>query len=129
MTIDFGSDFAGFSDVTALFEERGSDDPWIVPEALLRRLSTTRGSNPDDLDYGYNVAELLRMPMTGAELATVPGRIRAECMKDDRVETADVKLERTSPTSFLLRLSGETAVGSFDLVAGIEDGVLREIDR
>lgn len=62
----------------------------VVAEAAYRRLTTPRGMLLEDPDYGRDVREYLSMEMTDANLARVPGELRNEVTKDDRIESCDL---------------------------------------
>ncbi len=47
-----------------------------IGEAIYRRLTTPRGSNPDDEDYGLDVAAYLNRPTTTLELRGLAERVR-----------------------------------------------------
>lgn len=64
--------------------------PLAVAQAFARRIQTTRGTLPEDTDYGLDARAYLNRAMTTAELLAVAGEIRSEGVKDDRVEDAAV---------------------------------------
>jgi hypothetical protein len=67
--------------------------------------------------------------MTPAELAGIPGQIRAELLKDDRHETLDVWLTGQNTTNLVVHIQGTTADGPFGLTFALTDAgvALREI--
>lgn len=64
--------------------------PKAVAQAFARRIQTTRGTLPDDLDYGLDVRVYLHRAMTTTELLGVAGELRNEATKDTRVLDATV---------------------------------------
>lgn len=124
-SIDFGSDLQCATDLDPMMRELAANDPRLVAESDLRRLQTPRGGLLDDPDYGYDVRELLRAPLTRAQLAAVPGRIRAELMKDDRHRSVDVDVKRTSSDELYLRIHAETDAGPFDMTGPITADEIR----
>jgi len=68
----------------------------LVAQAIYRRLTTPRGMLRADLAYGYDVVGLIGS--IGADDAAVVLRfaVRAEVMKDDRVQDVDVTVTKTS---------------------------------
>lgn len=66
----------------------------LVAQALYRRLTTVRGTLRGDLSYGYDVVGLIGS--IGSEAAAVVLRftVRAEALKDDRVQDVDVTVTR-----------------------------------
>lgn len=65
----------------------------LVAQALYRRLITPRGTLFYDTSYGFDLSEFVGE--VGPELAAVaiPGRVRNELLKDDRVSEVDVSVE------------------------------------
>lgn len=116
---DFGSDLACVDDITADAAELDGDNPRIVAESDARRLQTDRGSLIDDPDYGWNLEQLIQRPMTPAEIATIPGQVRGELLKDDRHETLTVWTEGRTTANLLVHVSGTTAKGPFGLTMAI----------
>jgi len=123
--IDFGVDLICATDLDPGFRELAADDPRLVAEACLRRLQTPRGGLIDDPDYGYDVREILRTPMTRDQLAAVPARIRAELAKDDRILSLDVDVQQLSTEAVRLVIHAETDVGPFDLTGPITADEIR----
>lgn len=54
--------------------------------SLWRRFITTHGSWPPDRDYGYNLSD--EVNETGVEVDEIALRMEAECLKDERTESA-----------------------------------------
>ena len=97
----------------------------LLATDLYRRIITPRGSLIDDEDYGIDIRAMLHKAMTPAEEATIPSRVRAECLKDPRVETVNVVLTREGsplPNRWRVQIYG-TSIGdeAFDLVVGVGD--------
>lgn len=89
---DYGSDLVCTDDITEMALERASDDPMLVVEAVYRRLCTRPGGLLGDLDYGYDLRSILHRGMTQADASAISDRVRAECLKDDRVGDAKATL-------------------------------------
>lgn len=87
----------------------------VVAQAVYRRLSTPRGMLIDAPDYGFDVRSLLHRGMTPEERAAIPGMIRAEVVKDERIQSAEVQLTDVLPESFRLVVRCQTAEGPFRL--------------
>lgn len=90
----------------------------VVAEAIYRRLTTPRGMLLEDPDYGRDVREYLSMEMTPTNLARVPGEIRNEVMKDDRIESCELTSTITGTgASVALEVTLDCVCGSgpFDL--------------
>lgn len=117
----FGSDLSCTDDIDAAGTELSGDDPRCVSQACYRRLTTQRGTVVDDLDYGFDLTELLELGMTRVALSRVPGMVRAELMKDDRVESVLCTVSNVTSESFDLNISGTCAKGPFTLTVALSD--------
>ncbi len=132
--LGFGSDLSCTDDITADAAELAGNDPLLVAQAVYRRLITARGALPDDPDYGFDVRGLCGKPLTRQQMTEIPGRVRAELQKDDRIldETLIVTITPAGGISngdFDLDIQGETADGPFSLTLGVSDAeaLLKEI--
>ena len=63
----------------------------LVGQACYRRLITQRGQLEDDQDYGLSLSAWLGAERTPADVASIPGQIRGELSKDERIDSVDVK--------------------------------------
>ncbi|HSN26434.1 MAG TPA: hypothetical protein VLT45_09115 [Kofleriaceae bacterium] len=89
--LGFGTDLRGASDLFDTMDEiTDPNDPLIVAEAIARRLDCPAGGLIDDPLYGKDLREYLNRGTTDAELMRTAAEIRAEVMKDDRVDQAVV---------------------------------------
>lgn len=64
----------------------------LVAQALYRRLITPRGSLLYDLSYGLDLSEFVGEVGPELAAAALPGMIRNELMKDDRVSDVGVSI-------------------------------------
>jgi phage baseplate assembly protein W len=85
----------------------------VVAQAVYRRLSTPRGMVIDAPDYGFDLRSLLHKGMTPAERAAIPGLVRAEVLKDQRIQRAEVQLTEVAPDALKLSIRCFTAEGPF----------------
>lgn len=90
-----------------------------IAQAVYRRLSTPRGMIIDAPDYGFDLRSLLHKGMTPAEQASIPGRVRAEVLKDERIERAEVQLASATPDALSLVIRCHTAAGPFRLTLDV----------
>jgi len=120
-TDDYGSDLSCSTDLTADMKELTGDDPLIVAESDVRRLTTDRGTLIDDPDFGWNLEQLIQKPMTPTEVATIPGQVRGELLKDDRHETLNVWTTGHTTSNLLVHVHGTTGKGPFRLVMALTD--------
>lgn len=123
----YGTDLSCVEDVT---EDLAEVDPFTVRaigEALARRLTTPRGSLPDDPDYGLDVRGYCNRGVPITELQDLSGQIRGEVTKDDRVEDAAVTV--TIPARNQLHISVtvtpvDPSLGPFSLTFAVVNGQL-----
>jgi hypothetical protein len=76
----------------------------LLGQALFRRLITPRGTLRDGdegLVYGLDVLGFVGMVGTAAAVDAIPDAIRAECLKDDRVDRVDASASITRTTDGL----------------------------
>ena len=117
---DYGTDvstFPGF-DTTG----RTITGARVVAEACLRRLMTPRGSLPYDLDYGYDLRDLLNEDLSAGDLRRHELAAELELEKDERIDSADVTLTLdTSTFTLSIRITGtlsNAAAFAFTLAVG-----------
>lgn len=126
MTTDFGTDV---SCIDGLKTGRIVSGRRLVAEAIYRRLTTPRGmlrGGIDEDDYGLDVLSLIGEVGSPSLLATWPGRIKNEVLKDERISNASVsvvdKTVRGSPgRSYEIAIVAETDLGPFDLTLGMSE--------
>lgn len=115
---DFGTDV---SCTNSLLTGRLVSGQRLVAEALYRRYITPRGTlrgGEDEANYGLDLTELVGSVATVSDAAALEGRIRAEGLKDERVETIDVTVTAASSgasVSFNVLIEATTADGPFTL--------------
>lgn len=124
MTTDFGTDLSWTTDVDPL--HRMATGTLLVSQAIFRRLNTPRGALLDDPEYGYDLVGQLSVGQTQKQIGRVQSEVRAECLKDERVDSVDVVFTQVNngngPSSvWNVAISGTTAAGPFKLVVGVAD--------
>ena len=128
-----GSDLSCAFDLEAGMVELSGDDPRLVAQACIRRLSTPRGALLDDPDYGFDLLRELRSPARPEALVALPSLIRAELTKDDRVGSLDIRatlLPSTKAPTVELVIRGDTAAGPFTLTGNLtQDSIRLEITQ
>lgn len=121
---DYGTDT---SCTTSLRTGRLVSGLRLVAEAAYRRITTPRGTlrgGEDEANYGMDLEELVGSGDPVALAATLPGRIRNELLKDERIDEVDAEVVSTTEgpsTSFDISIVGTTAEGQFELVLGARD--------
>ncbi len=126
---DYGSDISCTDDTDAFFTGLAGDDPRLVAEYAYRAITSPRGSIPGAPDEGMSIREFLRRPATPTEMRTWPSRVKAEILRDDRVESVDVVFTPQTTGVYKVSISGKTATGPFGLTAVLTPTgtVLKEI--
>jgi len=87
----YGSDLSCIYDSDERMTTVDYNSPVAIVQAIIRRLITDRGQLPDDPDYGTNVRKYLHKPLTRRQIVAVENDIRAEALKDERVQNAAVE--------------------------------------
>lgn len=90
---DYGTDIWCIDDIDEGFTEISGRK--VLIQNLIRRLRTPRGGIIDAPDYGLDLAELLSRGMTPAEVGAIPGAVRSELLKDERVAAVAVTSRQT----------------------------------
>lgn len=99
----------------------------VVAEALFRRVTTPRGmlrGSEEEDNYGIDLADLVGSVESDADVASLPGRIRAECSKEDRAANVVVDVLRTvngPSVTYRITIAADTADGPFALVVGVDE--------
>jgi hypothetical protein len=87
---DFGLDVSTYPDLDLSFTPISGQR--VLAEAVMRRLETDRGTLVYDLDYGIGIRSWLSRSVTSSQLEELRSQIELECMADERVAAADVKM-------------------------------------
>jgi hypothetical protein len=127
VALGYGRDLSCVTDVSPDLAEVDPMSIRALAEAQARRLSTRRGSLPDDDDYGLDLRAYVNRATTPTELASLQIAIRGEALKDDRFSDAapavtyvagvlDVELMLTPVDATLGEFSMTLAVTSADVV-------------
>ena len=89
----------------------------LLLEALVRHITSPRGSVIDAPNYGIDVRDYLGDDMTSEELGRLRGAVRAELLADERVLDVTVTTDFNSTTHYLkLGIVGSSAQGPFSMV-------------
>ena len=93
----------------------------LLAEAIYRRLTTPRGTllgGEEEAFYGLDLADLIGSTDTDSDAKTLPGRIRNELSKDERVEDVQVSVEEIEDgpaRAFRIVIDVKSAAGPFSL--------------
>lgn len=99
----------------------------LVAESVFRRLTTPRGmllGGEDEENFGLDLTELIGSASTTADAAALPGRIRSELLKDERIESVDVNVVstvRAGAVSYIITIEAFTSLGPFTLTLAASD--------
>lgn len=114
--VDYGTDL---SCTDSLQSGRMVSGARLVAEAAYRRLTTRPGELWYDEDYGYHIGDALGAAESPSERAQVPGLVRQELLKDQRIESAAVEvadLQSGPEVARTITVRGVTGAGPFELV-------------
>lgn len=118
--LGYGTDLSCTDDFAIDFGEVDPRSTRAISEALYRRLTTPRGSLPDDASYGYDVRAQLNRGATPVQIQAIGAAIKGECGKDDRVNDATVTIDYTEATkTSRVQITIDPAdidLASFDLI-------------
>lgn len=117
MTTDFGGDLDCAEDLTA--EMREVSGPIALAQNVYRRLSTPRGMVIDAPDYGRDLRAYLHKGLTPTEQTGIPGEVRAEILKEERIENAEVQVTAFVDEAMTLAIRCESAEGPFSLTLDV----------
>lgn len=123
----YGSDLWCENDIDETASELPSTNPLLVAQANYRRLSTERGTLIDDPDYGFDLLGLVHHGVTQDFLASIPGQVRNELLKDDRNETVEVQVSNVTARAFDIEIRGTTATGPFELVMALNSDTVTSV--
>lgn len=110
---DFGTDLSATDDVTDDMAEVSGIT--VVAQAIYRRLSTPRQSLWRDPNYGLDLRLFLSVAQTPAQIASIPGQVKSEILKDERIESVVVAVQSISLFELVIDVSVTTAAGPFSL--------------
>ncbi len=114
---DLGYDLDCTDDLT--LEMREVSGPVALAQNVHRRLSTPRGMVIDAPDYGKDLREYLHRGLTATERAAIPGEVRAEVLKEERISSATVRVVAFSHEEMELEIFCESAEGPFSLTLNV----------
>ncbi|MBA3841093.1 MAG: hypothetical protein H0X39_00460 [Actinobacteria bacterium] len=125
--LGYGTDLACVTDLSADLAEVDPLSPSAIGQALVRRLSTARGTLIDDPNYGLDVRGFCNHGVPVKDLRDIGGAIRLELVKDDRVQDVTVTVTQPYQTGLKVVIVVVPAViglAPFDLTFAIADGVI-----
>lgn len=127
MAIDYGTDASGTIDVTP--DGRMISGKLGVIQALVRRLSTRRGTLYRHPNYGYALFELLNSSMTPKENSAAQVAIANECTKDERVNAASASVTLSKAGTLTVTIVVDLGEGPFTFVLAVSDVTVTLLDQ
>ncbi len=105
MSVGFGTDTYAFD---TLLTGRLATGAELVAQALFRRLITSRGTlqdGPDGEVYGLDLQDFIGSVGPRNAIDALPDVVRAEMVKDDRVESAEAAVDAVYATDGTVTLT------------------------
>jgi hypothetical protein len=134
--LGYGIDLVCISDIDARMAETLSTELLSLAQDCFHRVTTPRGTLPDDPNFGIDIRSMLSVGLTSSSIRGIKDAINGELMKDDRVTDAEVELviegTDSAPTFTITITITPAAIGTaFDLVMSVTDGeaLLTEINK
>lgn len=125
MTTNFGRDT---SCTTSMRTGRFASGVRLVGEAAFRRLTTPRGTllgGPDEQNYGFDISSKVGTTTTRGAVAALPGQIRAELLKDERITDVEVSVTATKGAAgadeLAVVITASTHEGPFTLKLSVSE--------
>jgi hypothetical protein len=115
---ELGVDVACIEDVDSVLSL--AEGPTNLAMALCRRLITPRGGLWYAPDYGLDLRSYLNAGVSDSQMETLPDEIRLEMEKDERVQSATVRLLfNRQAMSLKVGIVVRTSVGPFRLIVEV----------
>lgn len=135
MATDYGTDISTFAGVGGLVDIDPRfpliSGPRVPLEHVARRLMTMSGTLPGGQDGGFDLTTMAGKRMSAVTIKRAEARIAAEAARDQRVRSAEARIEQVSQDRFRVRVSVRLVDGPFSLVLSVSSVTveLLEIDR
>lgn len=92
----------------------------VLAQSLVRRQMTPRGSALDAPNDGIDVRTFIKVGMTQTEVSQIPGVIRNELLRDERVKTCTVTASFNQVTNTMTIVENiQSAAGPFTLTLSV----------
>lgn len=114
MAVGYGTDIWA---AESLFTGRLARGKNLVAQACYRRLITPRGmlrGGPEEENYGLDLPGLVGRPNPARTAAMLPGMIRGELLKDDRIADVDVAVTYAQDLSGMATFNIKMTVLTYD---------------
>jgi hypothetical protein len=120
-----GVDLVCIDDLDPRMTETDPDSTESIAQDAYHRITTTRGTMPDDEDYGRDVRQYLSGTADNAAILLAQGDLAREIAKDDRVDDVQVNITVDGARSMRVQIVIEPAnpaLDSFEMVVTVTDG-------
>jgi hypothetical protein len=121
----YGSDLVCFDDMTENADETDPESTESLQQDSYHRVTTERGSVPDDPDFGIHLARYANKPCTRADLRDLESTIVNELEKDERVDSvvATVAQPSLSTLRIVIRVTPlDSKKNAFTLTIAVVNG-------
>jgi phage baseplate assembly protein W len=122
----YGQDLSCYSDLESDMSSVDPSSKLALSQAIVRRVSTPRGSVVDAPGYGIDLRSYLSRGVDADDYRDVEGQIVAELRQDDRISYVEATVVYTGSTSTLRVTIQVTpvdpAIGVFSLTLAVTDG-------
>lgn len=112
---DLGSDFSGTLDLDPALRQVSGQR--ALAEAVVRRITTPRGSFPDFPDYGFDVESLIGSTMTDSAIRQ---RITEQAQLEEEVKSCRVTIARNFG-AVEISIALKNAEGPFSLTVNVSE--------
>lgn len=129
----WGVDLVCITDLDPALAVTDPESTATLAQAAFHRISTRRGTLPDDPDFGIDVLAFLHAPKTPQDLLAVGGQVSTELQKDDRFSDVLATATYAAPTQTLtlsIRITpADPDLNTFTLIMAVTEGatLLKEI--
>lgn len=116
----YGVGMSGLTDLLAV-DVVITDPAMLIGQRVAHRLTTPRGSLAiinGPADFGWDVHQLVNKKMAPNDIAIAQGQIKAECEKDEEVQTATVAIT-SSGGKIAIKVKLSSAAGPFTLTFSV----------
>jgi hypothetical protein len=124
--VGYGVDLVCIEDLDPALKVTNPFTTETLAQDCYHRITTRRGTLPDDADFGIDIAAFLHAPKTPADLKACEGQIATELQKDDRVREAFAVVTFDGrKLSVSVRVTPEDPDASpFSLIIAVTDGAI-----
>lgn len=127
----FGRDLVCVEDLTTTLRETDPTTVESLAQDLFHRITTERGTILDDPDFGTDARDFLSAGATPTVLLAIGGQLSLECLKDDRVNKADVDVVTGASSALNVTLAitpADPALRPFTMIVALTPGSIPTLE-